>query len=149
MIFVEPEQGVADQEALHFVRTVVEPTSVPVRLFTLPWVPVFVEMRSIEIAETRLIFREVGRNPIKDDADPVLGKTVHKIPEIVWRTDPAGRRKVNSGLISPGAIERMLHNWQQFDVSETGLPNVIRQEWRHLPISQPAIPFVKHPPPGA
>src|ERR1035438_10878806 len=87
MIFVEPEQGVADEKALDFVPTVVEHKSVPVRLFTLPWVPVFVEMRSIEIAETRLIFREVGRNPIKDDADPVLVKTVHKIAEMIRRTE--------------------------------------------------------------
>ena len=149
MIFVEPEQRVADQKTLDFVPAVVEHKSVPVRLFSLPRVAMFVEMRSVEIAETRLIFRKVGRHPIKDDADSALMKAVHKIPEIVGRSESAGGSIVPGGLVSPGPIERMLHNRQQFDVGKTGLPDICGQERRHLPISQPAISFFGYPPPGA
>src|SRR3984957_17546362 len=60
VIFIEPEHGVADEKTLDFVPTVVEYKSVPIRLFPLPRIAVFVEMRSIEISKTGLIFREVG-----------------------------------------------------------------------------------------
>src|SRR5882724_4199509 len=123
MIFVEPEQRVADEKTLDLAAAVVENKSVPVRMFSLPRVAVFVEMRAIEITETRLIFREVGWDPIEDNADSVLMKTIHKIPEIVGCTESAGRSKIAGGLVAPGAIERMLHNWQQFDVGKTALPD--------------------------
>src|SRR3984885_5555151 len=149
VIFVEPEHGVADEKTLDFVPTVVEYKSVPVRLLPLSWVAVFVEMRAIEIAEARLIFWEVGRDPIEDDADSILMKAVDKVPEIVRRAESAGRSKIAGGLVSPGAVERMLHNWHEFDVGKTALPDIICQQRGHLPIAQPAIFFFGHTPPGA
>src|ERR1700722_3399717 len=149
VIFVEPEHGVADEKTLDFVPTVVEHKSVPVRVFPLPWVAVFVEMRPIEISKTGLIFREVSRNPIENDADSMLMKIVHEIPEIVRRTESASRSKVAGGLVSPGTIKRMLHNWHEFDVGKTTFMDVIREQRSHLPISQPAIFFFGHTPPGA
>jgi hypothetical protein len=69
MVFVQPEQSVADQEAPNFISTVIENKSIPIRLFSFSRVRVLVEVRPVEIAETHFILREMCGHPIQNHAE--------------------------------------------------------------------------------
>ena len=127
MILIEPEQGIADQEVLNLIATVIKNECIPVRLFPLLWICVFVEVRSIKIAESCFILWKMRRDPIQNHADALLMKVVDEIHEIGRRTKPAGRSKVTDDLVSPGTIERMFHDREKFDVRKTSVMDIIGQ----------------------
>src|SRR5258708_39361992 len=115
MVFVKPEQGIADQKTLDLMASIVEHEGIPVRLLGLPRIGVLIKMRTIEIAESGFVFRKMGGNPIQDDADPVLMKVVDQIHEVGRRAEPARRSEVTDYLIPPGAIEGMFHDGHKLD----------------------------------
>ena len=73
VVLVQPEQSVADQKILDFFPSVVEDECVPVRLFPLLGIGVLVEVRAVEIAESRLILRKMRGHPIENYADARAG----------------------------------------------------------------------------
>ncbi len=149
MVFVKPEQGIADQKTLDLVTSVVEHESVPVRLLGLSRIGVLIKMRAVEITESGFVLRKMRGNPIQDDADPVLMKVVDQIHEIGWRAEPARRSKVTDYLISPRTIEGMFHNGHKLDMRKTCVVDVISQERSDLAISKPPVSLLGHTHPGA
>src|SRR5579863_1100301 len=101
MVFVQPEERVADQKAPHFVAAIIEDECIPVRMLSLPRIGVFVEMRSVEIAQPRLVLRKMCRHPIENHSDPALVKMVYQIHEIRRCSETAGGRKVANRLVTP------------------------------------------------
>src|SRR5215469_5303163 len=96
-----------------------------------------IKMRSIEITESSLIFRKMRGHPVQDHADSALMKIINEVHEIRWCAEPAGGSKVADCLISPGTVERMLHNRKKFDVCETCVMDVVSQQRCQLAVCEP------------
>src|SRR4029077_7019964 len=137
------------QKILHLIAAVIENESVPVRLFRLPGIGVLVEVRPIEITESRFILRKMRGNPIQDDADALLMKIVDEVHEIGRRAKPAGGSEVADDLVSPRTIEWMFHDGEKLDVRKTGVVDVIGQQRTHLAVGEPPVGLLRNSPPGA
>src|SRR5208282_5992583 len=87
--------------------------------------------------------------PVENDRDAVLVQVVHKIHEILRRAVTRRGREVASRLISPGTVERMLHDRKQFDVGETELIDVIGQAGRDLAVAERTVLLFGDAHPGA
>src|SRR6185437_15926620 len=118
-------------------------------MLALARVGVFVEMRTVELAEPDFVLRKMRGHPIENHADSALVKKIHKVHKVRWSAKPACWRKVAGHLIAPGAVERMLHDRHQLDVSETRVVKVIGEERSHLTIGEPSIAFLWHAAPRA
>ena len=84
-----------------------------------------VKSRAIEECQPVRVLRKMGGHPVHDDADAVLMALVDKKHEVLRSAESCGWRIVANDLVSPRPRERVLHYWQQFDVSESGLLDVI------------------------
>ncbi len=83
-----------------------------------PGVLVLVEVGAVEEAKPVDVAREVGGDPVDQDAVAVAVEGVDEVGEIV-RSAVAGRRgEVADGLVAPTAVERVLVDRQQLDVGE-------------------------------
>ena len=69
MELVKPVKRVADEEVFYFAAAVVENVSAPVTVFTLFRVGVLVKSGAVKAAERERVFRKVGGDPVKDNAD--------------------------------------------------------------------------------
>src|SRR6185437_715402 len=118
-------------------------------MLALARVGVFVEMGTVEVAKPDLVLRKMRRHPIEDHADSALVKKIYKVHKVRWSAESASGRKVAGHLITPGAIERMLHDRHQLEVSETRVVKVIGEERSHLTIGEPSIAFLRHAAPRA
>ena len=139
MILVKPEQCVPGQEALHLAPAVIENERVPIRLLSLPRVGVLVKMRAVKIAQARLVFRKVRRNPIQNDSDSVLMEVVHQKHEVRGRSEAAGRCEVANRLVTPRTIERVLGDREEFDMRKTRVVHIVGELNGYLPICEPAV----------
>src|SRR5262249_34594460 len=101
-----------------FIAPVIEYVSIPIRMESLTPVGMFVKMRAVEVSQPVAIRREVRRYPVENYPNSMLVKVIHHVHEVLRRSIARGWRKVTGGLISPRAIERMLHNRQQFNMGE-------------------------------
>src|SRR5215472_13213994 len=116
MIFVKPEQRIADQKAPDFVTPVVEHEGVPVWVLSLSRIGMFIQVSAVKETEASFVFREMRWDPIQDHSDSALVEVVDEVHEVVGRSEPAGGREVAGRLVSPRTIERMLHDRKQFHV---------------------------------
>ena len=112
MEFFQPINGTADQEIADFVAAIVVDQGTPIPMFTQPGILMLIERCAIKPSQTVGVLGKVRRHPVQDDSDIVLVAVVYEPAEIVWRTIAAGRREIAGGLITPGAIERMLGDRQ-------------------------------------
>ena len=110
MIFVIPEQRIADQEVLHFILRIIKDLRAPVRVLPHAGISIFIRRRTIEIREAERIFRKMRGHPVQNHADAMLVQIVDQILEAQRRAVTAGRRIISGYLIAPGAIERMFGN---------------------------------------
>ena len=101
MIFVQPEQRIADEEIAHLVPAKIENERTPILLFALAWVHVLVEIGAVELREGVSIFREMGWHPIHNHADAGLVARVDEVTQFVWRAEAAAGRIIIGDLITP------------------------------------------------
>src|SRR6476660_4747310 len=101
MVFVEPEKSVEDQGA-------------PIPVFTLPRVGVFVKPCSVELSQSKVVLREMARNPVQNDSDALLVATIDEMAKLVRIPKTARWRIVAGDLVTPGTVKRMLGDGQQF-----------------------------------
>ncbi len=106
---------------------------------SLARVGVLVEVRAVEVGESVGVGREVRRNPVEDHADAVLVQVVDQVHEILRRAVARSGREIAGGLVSPGAVERMLHHGQELDVGEAQLADVVGQAGRGFAVGQRAV----------
>src|SRR5579862_3333405 len=102
-------------------------------------------MRAVKVSQAMLVRREVRRHPIENHGDAPLMQVVHQEHEILRCSVTRGGSKVASSLISPGAVKRMLHHRQQFNVRELHALNVFGKTRRHLTIAEGSILLAAHP----
>src|SRR5437764_10626267 len=96
-------------------------------------------MGAVEIGEPVGVRGEVRRDPVKNDGNAVLVEIVHQVHEILRRAVARSWREVAGRLVSPGAIERMFHDGQEFDVSEAQLAQVFGQARSGFAVSERAV----------
>ena len=121
---LEPVQGVGDQEVTHFATTKVKDVSAPVRVLAAQGIRILVQGCSIETREREIILREVGWDPVQDDADTGAVECVHQVAEVIRRTVARGRGEVGGHLIAPGAAEGVLSQRHELHVREAHLLDV-------------------------
>ena len=139
VILVEPEQRAGEQEAAHLVAAEVKDVRFPLRMEALARVRVLVEVRTVEVSEPVRVVGEMRRHPVEDHAYAVLVQMVHQVHEILRCAVAAGGREEADHLVSPGAVEGMLHYRQEFHVCEPHVVAVLGQLGRQFAIGQPAI----------
>ena len=103
---------------------------------TLARVRVLVEVRSVEVAESVLVAREMGRHPVEQHANAALVEIVDEVHEVLRSPIAARWSEVPGRLVAPGAIKRMLHDGHEFHVGETQALDVRGQFGRNLAIAQ-------------
>ena len=146
---VEPEHRAREQEAADLVAPVVEDEAVPVRVVALAPVGVLVEVRPVEVGETVLVGREVGRHPVEDDPDAALVEGVHEVHQVLGRALAAGGGEVPEALVTPRAVEGVLHHRQELHVGEAHLLDVVGEGGSELPVGQEAAGLGGVAAPGA
>ena len=102
-------------------------------------------MGAIEIGKPVSVRGEVRRDPVKNDRDAVLVEIVHQVHEILRRAVTRSWGEVAGRLVSPGAIERMFHDGQEFDVREAQLSYVFGQARSSFAIGERAIVLFGNP----
>ena len=95
------------------------------RMRTLTWIIVLIQAGAVKTAKPKGITRKMSRYPVKDHADPLLMHIIHKIHEILRCAIAGSRCIIPSHLISPGTVERMLHDGKQLDVGIAHLFHII------------------------
>ena len=83
VIFLQPEQRVAQQKVSHFVPPVVEDQGAPLLVLAFARVGVFVQMRAVEVGQAVPVFRKVGRHPIQNHAYAVAMAVIDEVRELV------------------------------------------------------------------
>ena len=113
MIAVHPEHGAGDQEALDLLHAVVKDHRAPFLVLTAAGVGVLIAGGAVEHVQAVAILREVGRDPVQNDADACLVELIHEGHEVLGRAVTAGGGKVTGDLIAPAAVEGILSDGQQ------------------------------------
>jgi hypothetical protein len=148
VILLEPEEGTADEEGPDLVSAVVENVAFPIWMIALLGIGMFVEVGPVKIGQPVNVIRKMGRHPIENDPDTLLVKLVDEGHEILRIPVPCGGCEVTHGLISPGAVEGVLHDGKKLDVGEPHLFHIIDQIGSHLPISERTVPLLGNASPG-
>ena len=110
---------------------------------------VLVEVRAVEVGQPVLVVGKVRRHPVENHADAVLVQVVHQVHEILRRAVAAGGREVAGDLVSPRAVERVLHDGHELDVGEAEFVDVVGEPRREFAIAEPAIALFRVAHPGA
>ena len=104
-----------------------------------------VEMCSVEKSEPVFVVGEMRGHPVQDDSDAVLMQAIDEIHEILGSAVPAGGREKAGYLVSPGTVEGMLHDGQEFHVGEARARDIFRQPGSQFAIGQRAMSFLPAP----
>ena len=149
MILVEPEERIAEQETSNLSPAVIEDEGIPIGMDSATWVSRLVLVNSIEIAEPVLVAREMGRHPIENHSNAILVKFIHQVHEILRRAVAAGGSEVAGDLVTPRAVERMLHDGHELHVSEAHFFHVRNKLCCQFAIGQEAVMLFLGPFPGS
>ena len=148
MILIKPEQCIGDQEISHLITAAIEYQGIPILLYTLPRISMFIEMGSVEGLEGKRVLWKMGRDPVKDNTQSCGVAAVHEVHQVVWCTEPGGRGIVTGDLIAPGAVKRVFGQGEELDVIEPHLLHIGDELFGCFPISQPPVALLDPAPPG-
>ncbi len=149
MELVQPEARGTDQKAAHLVASVIVDDAFPVRVHALPGVFMLVKMGSVEKHQAMFVAGKMRRHPVQDDADAVLVQVVDQKHEILRGAVAAGGCKEPQCLVSPGAVEGVLHYRQELHMGEPHGQHILGERSCHLRIGEKAVAVFRHPAPGA
>ena len=124
VVLLQPVESAGDEEALHLAAAKVEHHGTPLFVLAALGVRVFIAGFAIEVVQAELVFREVGRHPVHDDADARLMHLVHESHQILRGAVAAGGGEIARHLIAPAAIEGVLHDGQQLHVGVAHLGDI-------------------------
>src|SRR5882724_9367133 len=99
----------------------IENERAPILMFTFARIFVFVESRAVETGKRPVVTREMGGDPIDNDADARLVEGIDEELKIFGRAVAAGGSIEAGNLIAPGRVIRMFGNRKKFDVRESHL----------------------------
>ena len=112
---------------------------------TFARIGVFVEVAAVELAQAVGVGRKMPRHPVEDHAQAGRVGLRNEVAEIIRRAETRGRRVHAGGLITPGAVERVLVDRQQFEVGETHVLRIGNQLLGDLAVVEPLATLVASP----
>ncbi len=83
VVFLEPEQGIGDQEVSDFVSPEVEDHRPPIGMLALSWIFMFVQRRPVKSTKPVVVLRKVGWHPIDNNSDPILMAVIDEVHEVI------------------------------------------------------------------
>src|SRR4030067_1916724 len=107
----------------------------------------FKKVSAVKIGKSMLIRRKVRGHPVKYTAYAILGQISNKVHKILRSPIPACGGKVPDSLISPRAIKRVLHNWQQLNMRKSHFFYIVCKIMGYLSIIKKSVPLFRHAPP--
>ena len=113
MEFLNPEQGVGDEEVFHFRLAVVKNFRPPVGMFAQPRVGMLKKGFPVKIRQAMGVSGKMGGNPVQDHADFIPVKGIDQIGEVLRRPVAGCGRIIARHLRPPGTVKRMLRNPHQ------------------------------------
>ena len=93
-------------------------------MFTDTGIFIFITACTVKSAKTVCVLREVGRNPVKDNADALFMTSVHKIHKVFRLTVTGCCGKVACNLIAPAAVKRIFCKRHKLNVSVAHILNI-------------------------
>jgi hypothetical protein len=106
-------------------------------------------MSAVEEGEAVLVARKVRGHPVENHTDAALMEMIHQIHEVLRCAVARSRREVAGNLITPRAVERVLHHGHELHVREAHFDDVVAELMRHLAVRERAVVLVWHAAPGA
>ena len=144
VIFIQPVEGIGPEEIGHLVHLIIEDLGTPVRVLSLAGVRMLVQRLSVKIRKAVSISREVGRNPVQNDADALLVQIVDKIHEFLRAAVAGGGGIVAGYLVTPGSVKGMLGNAHELHVGVAHLQDIVGQLVGSFHIVIVAVLFLAH-----
>jgi len=83
MKLFEPVDGAGEQEVSHLFAAIVEDQGAPVAVFSLAWVFMLIQRRTVEAGQGMGILGEMSRYPVEDDTYSLLMKMIDEIAEVI------------------------------------------------------------------
>ena len=105
-------------------------------------VSMLVEMGAIKEAQPVLISGEMRGHPVQNHANSLLVQIVNKIHEVLRRAIAAGGSEVSCGLVSPGAIEGMLHDGQKLHMGKSHLLDIFSELRCQFTVGEETVGFL-------
>src|SRR3984893_18583752 len=93
-------------------------------------------MRAVEVDQAMLVGGKMRGDPVENNTDTKLVQMIDEIHQVFRRAIARGGRKVTRGLISPGAVKRMLRDGHELDMGEAEVLEVVAQRMRKFPITE-------------
>ena len=134
MEFLNPEQGIGNEEILHLIFPIVEHLGSPIRVLSLSGVCVFISRHSVKFCQSMGIFWEMCRHPVQNDTDFMFMHIIHEIAEIFRRSVTGGRRIISGNLVSPGTVKGVLCNSHKFYMGVAHIFHIIGQCVSQFPV---------------
>ena len=116
MELFQPVNGIGQQKVVYLAPTVIEYQRSPVLMFTAPRVCMFISGFSSETGEGIVILWKVRRHPVEKDTNTFLMTGIDEVTEVIGRAMARSRRKISRYLVTPGFIQGMFTDRQQFDM---------------------------------
>ena len=110
-------------------------------------VGVFVEVRAVEFGQAVGVGRKVRRHPVEQYANASAVGAIDETAKARGVTKPGGGGIQAQRLITPGAIERVLTDRQQFEVREAHVLRIRHKLFGQFVPIQPAVVFFGLAPP--
>ena len=149
MVFLHPIAGIGGQEVLHLRPAVIVDQRVPVLMEALARVRVLIKGGAVKPAQPVGIGRKMRRHPIEDHPQPRRMGGIDQIAELMRGAVAHGWRIKAHRLIAPGAVKRMLRDWQQFDMGKAHVAHIGDKFTGGFLVGDRAIALAIVPPPGA
>src|SRR5882724_6830480 len=105
----------------------IENERAPILMFTFARIFVFVKSRAVKTGKRPVVTRDMGGDPIDNDADARLVEGIDEELEIFRRAVAASGSIETGNLIAPGRVICVFGNGKKFDVRETHLFHVGNQ----------------------
>ena len=128
MINLCPVQGIGNQEVFHLRPAVIVDQSAPVGMAALPGIQMLIQAGAVKGCQSKGVSREMGGHPVQNHADSLAVHIVHKIHEVLRGAVPGRRRIISRHLVTPGFIQRMLHDRHQLHM---GISHILHVPGKH------------------
>src|SRR5579863_10476192 len=121
MHYIQPKKSAAKEKIRHFLPAIIENRCIPMRMNSFAHVLMFIQGRSVEQVEAKIVGWEMRWHPIENDTDVCLMQNIDKHLKIGRRAIPTSDRVKSAHLIAPRLIERMFHHGHELYMGESHL----------------------------
>src|SRR5882724_813445 len=108
----------------------------------------FVKMGAVKLRKAVSVARKMRGSPIEKDAKTGLVAAIDEFHELRGSAEAAGGGEVAERLVAPGAVERMLHDGEQFDMCVAEIFDVGDELVAQFAVAQPPIVIFGDAAPG-